>query len=559
MSKRVLVVEDQEDLRSSRRRRSAVTKSPLAFVVASVLITVSLGHPALGQTTSEKLGDVHFPISCSEVQPEFDRAVALLHNFFFPETVKAFRAVIAKDPSCSMAYWGLAMSQRPNPLVPPFPPAFLKAGWEAVQQGMAAKTQSPREAGYLAAMEVFYKDYDKIDQVTRTLLYEQAMQRLHDQYTDDPEAAIFYALALNEAVDLNDKNFTRQLKAAAILSAEAQKQPNHPGIAHYLIHSYDFAPLAALCLPVAHLYDKIAATAPHALHMPSHIYSMLGMWDDSVRANLAAEAAANDYAAKNYPQATDPAIPHLLDFRIYAYLQTAKDTAARQIVDSLPKLKKFATVRLSVDTGLAAIPARYALDRGHWDEAAQLSVSDSDYPSAQAISYFARALGAARSGQSAVARAEIGHLDEIEAKLAAAKDEYWAAQTRIQKQTVAAWLAWIEGRREEAIATMREAADLDDASEKNVAMENKLVPVRALLGELYLAAGMSREALSEFEGSLKSTPNRFRSVAGAAAAARAMGSGEVARRYYRALTALAVDGDGLRAELAEARTFLSQN
>jgi tetratricopeptide (TPR) repeat protein len=536
-----------------------MAKRPAAFIAAAALTAIALGQPALGQSADEKLGDVHFPISCSEVQPEFDRAVALLHNFFFPETVKAFSAIIAKDPDCAMAYWGLAMSQRPNPLVPPFPPALLKAGWDAVQQGKAAKIQNAREAEYLAAMELFYKGYDKIDQGTRTRLYEQAMRRLHEHYPDDAEAAIFYALALNEAVDLNDKNFTKQLKAAAILNAEGQKQPNHPGIAHYLIHSYDFAPLAALCLPAAHLYDKIAATAPHALHMPSHIYSMLGMWDDSVSSNLAAEAAANDYAAKNYPQATDPTIPHLLDFRVFAYLQMAKDSEARQIVDSLAKLKKFATVRLTVDTALAAIPARYALDRGRWEEAAQLPVRDSDYAAAQSITYFARALGAARSGQPAAARADMAHLDEIEAKLDAAKDGYWAGQTRIQKQTVAAWLAFTEGRGNEAVTSMRQAADLDDASEKNVAMENKLVPMRALLGELYLALGSNQDALSEFEASLRQSPNRFRSIAGAAAAARAMASVDVAKRYYRALTALAGEGDSQRAELVEAKTYLAQN
>jgi tetratricopeptide (TPR) repeat protein len=536
-----------------------MAKLQSAFIAAAALIGIVLGQPALGQLADEKLGDVRFPISCSEVQPEFNRALALLHNFFFPETVKAFRAIIARDPNCAIAYWGLAMSQRPNPLVPPFPPALLKAGWEAVQQGKAANNRSPREAEYLAAMEVFYKDYDQIDQGTRTRLYEQAMQRLHEHYPDDPEAAIFYALALNEAVDFNDKNFTKQLKAAAILNAEAQKQPNHPGIAHYLIHSYDFAPLAAMCLPTAHLYDKIAATAPHALHMPSHIYSMLGMWDDSVRSNLAAEAAANEYAQKNYPQATDPAIPHLLDFRAYAYLQMAMDTEAQQIVDALPRLKKFASVRLAVDTGLAAIPARYALDRGRWEEAAQLPVRGSDYPAAQSVSYFARALGAARSGQAAEVRAEMAHLDEIAAKLAAGKDDYWAGQTRIQKQAVAAWVAFVEGRRDEAIATMRQAADLDDSSEKNVAMENKLVPIRALLGELYLATGMNQEALSEFETSLRNTPNRFRSIAGAATAARANGSVEAAKRYYRALMALAAHGEGKRSEIAEAKTYLSQN
>ena len=201
------------------------------------------------------------------------------------------------------------MSQRPNPLVPPFPPANLKAGWEAVQRGKKATTQSPREAEYLAAIEVFYQDYESVDQSTRARLYEQAMESLHQHYPNDREAVIFYALALNEAVDFDDQNFTKQLKAAALLNKEARNRPNHPGIAHYLIHSYDFAPLAALCVSTAQLYDKIAAGAPHALHMPSHIYSMLGIWDDSVRSNLAAEAAANEYAARNFPDATDPAVP----------------------------------------------------------------------------------------------------------------------------------------------------------------------------------------------------------------------------------------------------------
>jgi hypothetical protein len=528
----------------------------LAVVVLSAM---SLSPMTFGQMADNKLGEVHFPISCTAVQGKFDRAVALLHNFFFPETVKAFQAIIQDDPSCAMAYWGLAMSQRPNPLVPPFPPANLKAGWEAVQRGKQATTKSPREAEYLAAIEVFYKDYENIDQRTRGRLYEQAMARLHDHYPDDPEAAIFFALALNEAVDLDDKNFTKQLRAADLLNAEAKKQPNHPGIAHYLIHSYDFVALAAMCVPTAQLYDKIAAGAPHALHMPSHIYSTLGMWDDSVRSNLAAEAAANEYAAKSFPDATDPAVPHLLDFRIYAYLQLAKDHEAAQLVDLLPRLKKFASVRLTVDTALAAIPARLVLERGEWDKATKLTVRDSQYPAAQSITHFARGLGAARSSQAAAAHAEIAHLGEIEAKLAAAKDDYWAGQTRIQKQAVAAWVAFIEGRHGEAIDAMHQAAALDDASEKNVAMENKLVPIRTLLAELYFAAGMNKQALLEFESSLKSMPNRYRIIAGAAASARAAGMVDVAKRYYGALTVLAAAGEARRPELAEAKSFLSQH
>jgi tetratricopeptide (TPR) repeat protein len=528
-----------------------------AFLTAAIITMAS----ANAQTAADdSLGTVHFPISCSAVQAKFDRAVALLHNFFFPETVRAFQAIIQEDPSCAIAYWGLAMSQRPNPLVPPFPEANLKAGWEAVRKGKPASTQTPREAEYLTAIEAFYQDYDKIDQAARSGHYAEAMRRLHEHYPDDAEAAIFYALALNEAADLNDKNFTKQLQAATILKAQAAKQPNHPGIAHYLIHSYDFAPLAAMCVSTAQLYDKIAVAAPHALHMPSHIYSMLGMWEDSVRSNFAAEVAANGYAARNFPEATEPSIPHFLDFRVYAYLQMTKDNEAKQVVDLLPKLKKFASVRLTVDTALAAIPARFALDRGRWDEAAQLPVRESQYPAAQSVSYFARALGAARSGDLAAARIEIEqHLDAVAAKLAAAKNDYWAGQTQIQMKAARAWISLAGGQREDAIAAMREAADLDDASQKNVAMENKLVPMRALLGELYHALGMNKEALSEFEASLKTAPNRFRTIAGAAVAAHEIGLGEAARRHYRALIGLAVNGDGARPELVAAKAYLSKN
>lgn len=528
----------------------------LAILAATA---ATIGSANAEQTADDHLGTVHFSVSCSVVQDKFDRAVAMLHNFFYPETVKAFQAIIKEDPDCTIAYWGLAMSELPNPLVPPFPPANLMAGWEAIQLGKAAKTQTPREAEYLAAIEIFYKDYDKIDHKTRAGLYEQAMQRLHEHYAEDSEAAIFYALALNGAVDFDDRHYTKQLKAAAILNEEAKKQPNHPGIAHYLIHSYDFSPLAAMCVSTAQLYDKIAPAAPHALHMPSHIYSMLGMWQESIGANLASKAAAGDYATKNFPDQSHPSLPHLLDFIVYADLQMAKDGDARQAVDLLSQLKKFPFAGLAIDTGLAAIPARFALERDRWDEAAELSVRASQFPAAQSITYFARALGAARSGNAGGARTEIAHLDEIEVKLSASNDNYWAGQTRIQKQAAAAWVMFSEGRREEAIAAMRKAADLDDASEKNVAMENKLIPTRALLGELYLAAGMNKEALAEFEASDKVMPNRFRIIAGAAAAARQGGAVEASRRYYRALTVLAENGDGDRPEISEARAFLGQN
>jgi len=243
------------------------------FLSTAVATAAMIASAHAQQAAHDQFGTIHFPISCTAVQEKFDRAVALLHNFFYPETVRAFQALIAEDPSCAMSYWGLAMSELPNPLVPPFPPANLNAGLEAIQQGKSAKTQTPREAQYLPAIEVFYKDYDKVDHKTHAERYEQAMQQLHERYPDDSEAAIFCALALNGAVDFDDKNYTKQLKAAAILNEEAKKQPNHPGIAYYLIHSYDFAPLAAMCVSTAELYGEDRASgSARAAYAVAHLF-----------------------------------------------------------------------------------------------------------------------------------------------------------------------------------------------------------------------------------------------------------------------------------------------
>jgi hypothetical protein len=459
---------------------------------------------------------------------------------------------------CGIAYWGLAMSLRPNPLVPPFPKNLLKEGWEAVQEGKAAKNQTPKEAAYLAAMELFYRDYDTVDQRVRAQAYSSAMNDLHQRYPEDSEAAIFYALSLLETVDFSDKKYGNQLKAAEILNAQAKDHPKHPGIAHYLIHSYDFAPLAAMCVDTARLYDKIAANSPHALHMPSHIYSMLGMWDDSIRSNLASEALANGYAAKAYPGATDAQVPHDLDFLMYAYLQQGRDNEAQEVISRTAGINKMAVVRLTVDTALAAVPARYVIERRAWNEAAALTVRESQYPAARSVTYFTRGLGAARGGDLASARAEVAHLDAIEAKLLVDKDQYWAGQTLIQKLAVEAWIAFAEKRVDDAIETMRTVADLDDASEKNVAMENKLLPMRALLGELYLAAGRNKEALPELEKSLKVVPGRYATIAAAAQAARNIGQADTAKRYYRALIGLTNDRSSSRPELAEAKQYLAQ-
>ena len=329
------------------------------MLLASALVVPLVHPPARAQ--EEKLGEVNFPISCSATaQVQFNRALAMLHSFFFPETVKAFAAIARQEPSCAIAYWGIAISQRPNPLVAPFPAEMMKNGWEAIEAGRAAGSKTRREQDWIEALAVFFKDYDKVDLRTRTLAYEDAMARLTALYPDDSEAAIFYALALNEAVDLNDKTYARQFKAASILQALEPKQPNHPGIPHYIIHSYDFAAICRQGLPAARRYADLAPTAPHALHMPSHTFSMLGMWEESIAANVKTIAASQNYAAKNNLDGTYAAAPHSYDFMQYAYLQLGQDGKARAVMGEVGAITKVFRPILGSETGLAAVPSACA-------------------------------------------------------------------------------------------------------------------------------------------------------------------------------------------------------
>jgi hypothetical protein len=540
-----------------------MTKSTLAILAVSGLAAFSCGRPALGQLAGDKLGEVHFPISCSAAaQQQFDHALALVHSFFYPETVKAFTALANTEPSCAMAYWGIAISQRPNPLIVPLPPELLKAGWEAIEKARAASVKTPRERDWIEALAAYFKDYAAVDQRTRTLAYEAAMERLSARYRDDAEAAIFYALALNEAADLNDKSYSRQFKAVGILQALEAKHPNHPGITHYIIHSYDFAAICAEGIPAAERYAEIAPSAPHALHMPSHIFSMVGKWNEVIRSNLASDASQKTYTLRMNPgagtiQADNPARYHQLDFLTVAYLQLAQDRRAKEIVDLRNSVAVLTPdFRYTAHTAFAAIPVRYALDRSAWAEAAVLPVMKTPYAQAEAISWFGRALGAARTSDLGAAREDVANLRRLDEKLVQEKETYWADQTDIQIKAAEAWIALAEGRADDASALMRNAADMEDRSEKHIAMENRLSPMRELLGELLLETKQPAGALEAFEGSLKSTPNRYRSWTGAARAAEALGDHTKARGYYGSLAALGRDADTERPDLVAARTFL---
>jgi hypothetical protein len=538
----------------------------LPCIMCAQLATVSAWaqNEHADHAAAENLGTVHFPISCSpEAQRQFDRAVAMLHSFYYPETIKAFTAIATAEPSCAMAYWGVAISQRPNPLVAPFPPEVLQQGLAAIEKARAAHATTRRERDWIDALAVFFEDYDTIDQKTRTTAYEAAMARLHESYPRDTEAAVFYALALNEAVDLMDKSYSRQLKAAAILERLQRQLPDHPGIPHYLIHSYDYAPIATKGLPAARRYAGLAPSSPHALHMPSHIFSTLGMWQDAIRSDLASVHAIDALSAHADPAASvnetpNPLAFHSLDFLTNAYLQLGQDQRAKAIVDARNSMSGYpASIRYSGHTAFAAIPVRYAIERGAWAEAAALQPALTPYPQAEAITWFGRALGAARCGDLAGAQLDLGEIVRLRDQLASAQDSYWIEQLDIQSKAAGAWIELGEKKFDEAIESMREAADREDRTEKHVAMENRLSPMRELLGELLLEAKRPDEAAREFETSLRTTPNRFRSLAGAAQAADMSGDRAQARIYYQRLVALSRDADSARPALTRAREFLA--
>jgi tetratricopeptide (TPR) repeat protein len=537
------------------------------FRIARVLFASALIAP-LSQVAAlaneERLGEVDFPISCSPAaQQQFNRAVAMQHSFFFPETVKAFSAIAEKEPSCAMAYWGIAISQRPNPLVGPFPGDVLKRGWEAIEKARAASQKTGREIAWIEALAAYYQDYANVPQQRRTANYEAAMARLWARDPDDAEAAIFYALALNEAADPADKTYAKQLKAADILEKLESKYTNHPGIAHYIIHSYDYPELAMRGVLAAARCARLAPSAPHALHMPSHIYSTLGMWQEVISSDRAADEETIAYTARIDPQAAadpakNPGRYHFLDFLTNGYLQLGQDQQAKRIVDARNSVAEYpAGFRYSGHTAFAAIPVRYAFERADWVEAAALAIPKTPFAQAEAIAWFGRAIGAARSGDLTRAKEAIDQLRVLKDRLAKANDAYWTGQVAIQEQAAGAWLALAEDRKGDAIAAMRQAADLEDRSGKHVAMENRLSPIRELLGELLLEANEPAQALKEFETSLRNNPNRYRSFAGAAKAAERAGDRAQAKSYYEKLVALAAQADGGRPDLVAAKQYLA--
>ena len=545
------------------------TARRIAFALTMVL---SVARPAWAHgeddqpqgKTPEKLGEVNFPVSCdAATQKEFNRAMALFHSFWFNPAKNSFAKVLEHDRECGIAHWGIAIMSMGNPFTWPSNPNAAKAGAPAAAEAQRVGAKSERERDYIAALSTFFKDWQTTEFRPRALAFEKAMESVATKYPKDEEAQMLYALVLNITALPTDKTFANQLKAAAILEPLFKKYPNHPGVPHYLIHTYDYAELAEKGLPSARAYAAIAPSVPHALHMPSHIFSRVGLWRELVEGNRASYLAAKAELKETTLGIGAYDALHAMDYMVFGHLQQAQDKAAKALMDEAAAIRKVNVENFVAAYAFAAIPARLALEQGDWKQAAALKLMPSElawnkFPQSEAILIFARGLGAARIGDIAAAREDAKRLEALKETLTVAKNTYWAGQTDFQIKTVNAWIALAEKRNDEAVQLMRAAAEAEEASDKHPVTPGNVVPSRGLLGEMLLILNQPAQALPEFERSLKRDPNRFRGVYGAARAAEASGNHKAAADYYRKLQALTADRDAERPELTQAKAYLAQ-
>lgn len=521
-------------------------KAALATAVTGLL----LAQPAFAQS-GQKLGKVNFETSCKpEAQKHFNRAMLYQHSFWYRSSQRAFEDVLKADPDCGIAYWGIALSLLWNPHVPPSA-KNLAEGAVMIAKGKSVGAKTQRERDYLDALGVMYADHEKVDHRTRIVAYAKAMEQLAQRYPNDVEAQIHYALALNTSASPADKTYANQLKGAAILEPIAKRQPQHPGVAHYLIHLYDYPPIAEKGLDAAKRYAKIAPAAAHAQHMPSHIFTRVGYWKESISSN--AEAAR---VAKLDKEPSDQL--HAMDYQVYAYLQLGQDKKAKALIEEMKTVAGFPETFIVGPYALAISPARYAVERGDWKAAAELQVRPSPLAHVQAITHFVRAIGAARSGNPAAAKADVARLEELRDKLREAKDAYWSGQVDIQRQVALAWVLYAEGKYDDALKAVSAAADAEDKTEKHPVTPGVPKPAREFYGDMLLDRGMAKEALAAFEATLKKEPNRLGAYVGAAKAAEKSGDKVKAREYYKKVVAIAGGADQSRTEVADARAYLKK-
>jgi tetratricopeptide (TPR) repeat protein len=518
--------------------------------------------PAIGQDTDHDHGhagphgEVNFPVSCApEAQKRFNTAVSLLYSFHWENVDRALAAVLEADPACAMVHWAKAIASLDNPLGSPPTPKLEKQGWAAVETAKRVEVKTPREREYIAAVEAVFKDHETVPFETRAKSYEKALEQIYLRYPQDSEAAVLYAFWLQVTADRNDQTFAQQLKSAKILEKVFADQPNHPGVAHFLIHAYDFPAIAEHGVVAARRYASLAPDSPHALHMPSHIFSRVGQWQDSIDANVRSRSSSK----------LDRDVYHSMDYLVYASLQLARDSEARVWLDYVSSLQKPNEQTRQIAYAAAAIPARFALERGDWSAASQLPLFPTretfdwkPFPEGEAVNAYARGLGAARSGDSKAAKTEIARLTQLRTAMAAQKKDYWVPQADIQIDAISAWVARAEGKNDDAVRLMRETADREDKTEEHIMMPGRVIPVREMLGELLLDLKRPAEALVAFEQSQQGDPNRFRNIYGAGRAAELAGNREKARAHYTHLLEQVGTKAADRNEIRQAKAFVAK-
>ena len=528
------------------------------WMTSAAALTFLLAIPAFAQDdhAHHVLGTVHFPVTCNaEAQAAFDEGMKLQHSFWHKAAIAKFQETLERDPSCAMALWGQALAITGNPFAVPSA-KNLAEGIGYLEKAQQIGTKSEREAGWIEALLTFFRGHDKLDHRTRVVAFERAMSDLAARHPDDPEARIYHALSLTVSAPPTDKTYARQIRAAEILEAEWRRQPEHPGVAHYLIHTFDVPPLAEKGLAAAGRYAGIAPDAPHAVHMPSHIFTRVGHWQASIASNERSAAVARKEGSVGDEI-------HALDYMVYAHLQMGQDEAARRIVADLGRFGEIDPARVSLPIGAiygaAAMPARFAMERGAWEEAAALEArkSPSVFLFADALTHYARAVGLARSEQPDKAASDIAALKALVEALRGKKDAYWTEQVDIQRQVAEAWVTLARGDKEGALAGLRAAAEREAATEKHAVTPGPLAPAREQLAEALLAMGRPGEALNEFEAVQRTEPNRFRAIYGAARAAEMVGDREQAKRNYGRLVELTGTAKDTRPEIAEARKSIA--
>ena len=531
-------------------------------ILASVCALLAVPGTSLAQTedhsqhtgtASSGVGTVSFETSCAPaVKAPFNHAVAELHSFWFPEARAGFEGVLKTDPACAIAYWGIALTHWGNPFAGLRSAQAIAAGKAAIEKGQTTGSPTPREKGYIDAVAGLFSSADPGTQRARVLAYEKATEAVAAQNPNDVEARIFWALAIDQTALPTDKSFTQNLRAAELLEPLYKKMPNQPGLAHYIIHTYDVPALADKALPAARAYADIAPAVPHALHMPSHTFTRVGLWKESVATNIksAAEAEKTGGIGEGL---------HAMDYETYAYLQMAQDAQAKAVLDHAMTAAAAAPGPGAGGVGantfaVAAIPARYAMERLQWAEAMALTVRPApNTPYTEAMTHFARAVGAARAGKPADAAADIDRLKAIHDRELELKDAYWAEQVDIQRRVAEAWVAYASGRKDEGISLLGAAADAEDLTDKSAVTPGPLAPARELYGFMLLDAGRAKDALAAFEAVTKKEPNRFLALYGAGKAAEAAKQPAKAKGYYREIVKICADAAPDRPELVYAR------